>query len=74
MSKDALDAPIDVLLLAEIFTVVGEYEAAIDQLKYLMSIPALVSIPILRVDPIWDPLRGQPRFQRLLNEGEISKK
>ena len=74
VSKDALDAPIDVLLLAEIFTVVGEYEAAIDQLKYLMSIPALVSIPILRVDPIWDPLRGQPRFQRLLNEGEISKK
>jgi serine/threonine-protein kinase len=52
--------------LAEIYVKVGEYEAAIDQLEYLLSIPSLVSTPLLRVDPLYDPLRDHPRFQALL--------
>jgi serine/threonine-protein kinase len=53
-----------------IYTVVGEYEEAINQLEYLMSIESgdIVSIPVLRLDPMWDPLRQHPRFQRLLEE------
>ncbi len=52
--------------LAEIYVRVGEYEAAIDQLEYLLSIPSIISIPLLRVDPLYDPLRDHPRFQALL--------
>jgi hypothetical protein len=54
--------------------VVGEYEKAIDQLEYLLSIPSseflwqVVSIPLLRIDPQWDPLREHPRFQGLLEK------
>ncbi len=54
--------------LAEIYVRVGEYEAAIDQLELLLSIPSPLSAPLLRVDPLWDPLRDHPRFQKLLEE------
>ena len=45
---------------------VGEYDAAIEQLEYLLSIPSTVSVPLLRIDPTWDRLRDHPRFQALL--------
>jgi tetratricopeptide (TPR) repeat protein len=69
-SKDAYGAPHYVNSLAMIYTVVGEYEEAINQLEYLMSIASgdIVSIPVLRLDPMWDPLRQHPRFQSLLEE------
>ncbi len=51
---------------------VGDEEAAIERLEYLMAIPSLVSVPLLRVDPTWNPLRDHPRFRRLLEEGSAS--
>ena len=53
--------------LAEIYTVVGEYDLAIDHLEYLLSIPGPLSVFRLRVDPRWDPLRDHTRFQALVN-------
>ena len=55
--------------LAHIYTMVGEYDLATEQLEYLLSIPCEVSIPLLRLDPIWDPLRDLPRFQKLIGSG-----
>lgn len=52
--------------LARIYVMVGEFDAAIDQLEYLLSIPGELSIPLLRLDPAWDPLRDHPRFKKLL--------
>ena len=66
ISKDAIGGTEPVGMLAEIYTTVGEYEAAIDQLEILLSIPSSISVPLLRVDPFWDPLRDHPRFQGLL--------
>ena len=72
VAKDAAFGPCYILNLARIYTVIGEYEEAIDQLEYLLSIPSAeflwqsVSIPLLRLDPQWDPLREHPKLQRLL--------
>lgn len=52
--------------LARIYVMVGEYEAAIDQLEYLLSIPSPLSIPDLRIDPAWAPLKNQTRFMKLV--------
>ncbi len=64
--KDALDGPGYVQNLAQIYVMVSDYDSAIDQLEYLLSIPSEISIPYLRIDPTWAPLRNQPRFQKLL--------
>ena len=45
-------------------------DAAIDQLEYLLSIPSIISIPLLNSDPTWAPLRDHPRFQKLLRQGK----
>jgi serine/threonine-protein kinase len=66
VSKDALIGVARVKDLATIYTMVGDYEAALDQIEYLLSIPGYLSVPLLRLDPIWEPLRHHPRFQKLL--------
>ncbi len=68
VSKDAFRGPIFVEGLAEIYVMVGEYDLAIDQLEYLLSIPSYISVPYLRIDPTWAPLRSHPRFLKLINE------
>jgi len=73
VSKDALNGPDYVYSLAEIYVMVGEYDAAIDQIEYLLSIPCLFSIPLLQIDPTWDPLRDHPRYQKLLKKHSKSK-
>ncbi|MFC1793419.1 protein kinase [Planctomycetota bacterium] len=52
--------------LAYIYMMVGKFDAAIDQIKYLLSIPGELSIPLLEIDPAWNPLRKHPRFKKLL--------
>jgi serine/threonine-protein kinase len=51
---------------AEVYLMVGQYDAALGQLEYLLSIPSYLSVSLLRIDPMWDPLRDDPRFQALL--------
>ncbi|UCC83522.1 MAG: hypothetical protein JSW46_00900 [Gemmatimonadota bacterium] len=70
VSKDVLAGYDWIAFLAEVYVMVGEHGAAIDQLEYLLSIPGWLSIPWLQVDPIWDPLRNHPRFQALLEDYE----
>jgi len=54
--------------LAKIYTRVGETDKALDLIEELMSIPCDLSVGLLRLDPVWDPLRDHPRFQALLTE------
>jgi len=68
VSKDALTGPDYVFNLARIFVMVGEYDAALDQIEYLLSIPSSISVSLLRIDPTLDPLRSHPRFGRLLEK------
>jgi len=58
--------------LAQVYAMVGRYDAAVDKLEYLMSLhaPKYITASILRLDPIYDTLRSNPRFQALLEKGE----
>jgi TolB-like protein/Flp pilus assembly protein TadD len=52
--------------LARTYILVGEQEKAIDQLELLLRIPYVLSPGWLRIDPNFDPLRKNPRFQKLI--------
>jgi len=62
--------------LAEAYVRIGDYEAAIEQLAIVLSVPSVMSANLLQADPLWDPLREHPRFQALLvkyAEPEVSR-
>ncbi len=73
IEKDALDGPIPTEILARVAARMGEPDRAITALQKLLSIPyegAVASnLPLtaalLRLDPMFDPLRNDPRFQKL---------
>ncbi|MGD2087865.1 MAG: protein kinase [Candidatus Aminicenantes bacterium] len=68
VSNDAFWGPAHVTHLAHIYVILGEYDIAINKLEYLLSIPSFITVPILQLDPKWDPLRQQPKFQQLLEK------
>jgi serine/threonine protein kinase/Flp pilus assembly protein TadD len=54
--------------LAVVYAWTGEKEAALNELKVLLQLPAPISYGQLRLHPYWDPLRGDPRFDKLVAE------
>jgi tetratricopeptide (TPR) repeat protein len=67
ISRDAFFGPYFQHQLARIYLLVGEPEKALDQLEPLLKIPYYLSPGWLKIDPTFAPLRGNPRFQRLVN-------
>ena len=55
--------------LARIYSMVGEYDLAIDKLEDMLDIPGELSIPWINLDTAWDPLRDHPRFRKLIEQG-----
>ncbi len=73
-SRDAFQGPMSEFYLSEIQSLVGEKSGAITTLKHLLAMPPGSSVfrhltpALLRLDPIWNPLRKEPGFQALLKE------
>ena len=54
--------------LAHIYTLVGDYGSALDQIEYLLTNPSWISPAWLEMDPRWRPLRDNPRYQALIEQ------
>jgi serine/threonine protein kinase/Tfp pilus assembly protein PilF len=73
IEKDALVGPLPIEILARVAAQIGEHDRAIAALQKLLSIPYAGPLPenmpltpaLLRLDPMFDPLRNDLRFQKL---------
>lgn len=64
--KDAAAGPFVAIQRALVLAQAGEADMAVDELERARAGPRAVSAHMLRLDPLWDPIRDHPRFQRLL--------
>ena len=67
-SKDAFGGPEIAAGAAEVHAVLGDNSRAIEILDGLLSRPSAVTVQGLKVSPIWDSLRNDPRFQALIDK------
>ena len=71
-SKDPEGGPEEEATMANIYALLGDADHAIPILKRLLQIPTgggiLLTPATLRLDPIWDQIRNDPRFQELAAE------
>jgi tetratricopeptide (TPR) repeat protein len=72
IERDALSGPALLVGLAQVEAHTGRPEEAVKILRQLLVFPAGVEISIarLKIDPVWDPIRNDPGFQKLLSEPE----
>lgn len=51
---------------AHAYTILGQQDAAVRTIRALLAQPSFLTVPMLRLDPAWRPLRGHPEFDRLV--------
>jgi hypothetical protein len=66
VEKDALNGPLMITYLAMIAAWVGDKNLACEQLAIAIRPPSTVSYGQLKLLPFWDPLRGDPRFDKIV--------
>ena len=66
VSKNAIEGPLLIKYLALIYAWTGEKDRALKRLKEVAKLPSYLSYGQLRLHPDWDPLRGDPRFEKIV--------
>jgi TolB-like protein/Flp pilus assembly protein TadD len=67
-SEDAFGGPSITTALAQIYVWTGDYDQAFRLLDHLLETPNGLTVPFLKLDPAWDPLRKDARFQALIDK------
>ena len=67
LSKDIYDGALVLEGLAQVYAWTNEPDRAIELLQKLVAIPSYVNYARLKLHPMWNPLRGDRRFQKIVN-------
>jgi tetratricopeptide (TPR) repeat protein len=66
VTKDSIDGAELVKYLAVIYAWCDEKDLALNQIAATLKIPSTLSYGNLKLHPCWDPLRGEPRFEKVV--------
>jgi TolB-like protein/Tfp pilus assembly protein PilF len=66
ISKDIYDGALALEGLAQVYTWIGEHDRAIEVLQELVSIPSYINYARLKFHPLWKPLHGNPKFDKIV--------
>lgn len=67
--EDAYEGALDALRRAQILAQVGDGDKAMDEVERLLVRPSAFSVHMLRLDPVWDPIRAHARFRAVVAKG-----
>jgi len=67
LKADSIDGANCILMLAEVYVLIGENDAALNELEKIAAVPNGVTYGDLRYSPEWDGLRKDPRFEKILH-------
>jgi TolB-like protein len=67
VSKDIYDGALVLEGLAQVYTWSGDRDRAIELVQKLLTMPGYINYGRLKLHPLWSPLRGDPRFERIVN-------
>ncbi|HJW38585.1 MAG TPA: FlgO family outer membrane protein [Candidatus Udaeobacter sp.] len=66
ISKDIYDGTLVLEGLAQVYTWSGERDRAIELVQKLVTMPSYINYARLKLHPLWSPLRGDPRFEKIV--------
>jgi tetratricopeptide (TPR) repeat protein len=67
ISKDIYDGALVLEGLAQVYTWTGDRDRAIELVQKLVAMPGYTNYGRLKLHPLWAPLRGDPRFEKIVN-------
>jgi hypothetical protein len=67
VEKDALNGPVIMKYLAMIAAWIGDNDLACKKLATAIGYPSTLSYGQLKLLPFWDPVRGDPRFEKIID-------
>jgi TolB-like protein/Tfp pilus assembly protein PilF len=67
VTKDSINGALAIQYLAVIYAWTDEKNLALDQLQTAVRLPGLLNYGHLRLHPLWDPLRDDPRFDKIVD-------
>ena len=68
ITKDSIDGAELMKYMGVIYAWCGEKDLAIEQIAATLKIPSTLSYGNLKLHPYWDPLRGDPRFEKIVTD------
>ena len=66
VTKDSIEGSQLMRYLSAIYAWAEQKDLALEELRALTAIPGYLSYGSLTLDPLWDPLRGDPRFDEIV--------
>ena len=74
MGNESVNGPTRVANLALVYAWTGEHDRALEELEKVATIPAGPTYGDLLLNPCWDSLRGDPRFDKIVTAAKAASK